>query len=219
MKELAMDCHAFDWRGYGLGELPPAEMAECERHLGSCAQCRTELSRWQATLSAVRNLPQVEPPRRIVFVSDPILPEPWWRRMWKAGPQLGFASAAMLSLAIVTHGLLARPPAATAPAPQPGIEARIHTAAQLEVERRLPAAVDAAWNTAFEQRLQTELRPALAQLERQLTEREKLDVANYEQQSETKRQSDLKAVRYALETYERRLNFATLTASRRSGGD
>ena len=72
-----MDCHAFDWRGYGLGELPPAEMAECERHLGSCAQCRTELSRWQATLSAVRNLPQVEPPRRIVFVSDPILPEPW----------------------------------------------------------------------------------------------------------------------------------------------
>jgi len=67
--------------------------------------------------------------------------------------------------------------------------------------------------------LQTELRPALAQLERQLTEREKLDVANYEQQSETKRQSDLKAVRYALETYERRLNFATLTASRRSGGD
>jgi len=62
-----MDSHAFDWRGYGLGELPPAEMAECERHLGSCAQCRTELSRWQATLSAVRNLPQVEPPRRIVL--------------------------------------------------------------------------------------------------------------------------------------------------------
>ena len=37
-----MDSHVFDWRGYGLGELPPAEMAECERHLGSCAQCRTE---------------------------------------------------------------------------------------------------------------------------------------------------------------------------------
>ena len=139
--------------------------------------------------------------------------------MWKAGPQLGFASAAMLSLAIVTHGLLARPPAATAPASQPGIEARIHAAAQIEVERRLPAAVNAAWNAAFEQRLQTELRPALAQLERQLTEREKLDVANYEQQSEMKRQADLKAVRYALETYERRLNFATLSASRRSGGD
>jgi hypothetical protein len=219
MKELAMDCHAFDWRGYGLGELPAAEAAECERHLDTCAQCRTELSRWQATLSALRNLPQAEPPRRIVFVSDPVLPEPWWRRMWKAGPQLGFASAAMLSLAILAHGLLARPPAATAPAPQPGIEARIQAATRQEVERRLPAAVDSAWNAELERRMQAELRPALAQLERQLTEREKLDVANYEQRSEKQRQADLQAVRYALETYERRLNFALLSASRRSGGD
>ena len=214
-----MDCQAFDWRGYGLGELRPAEAAECARHLDSCATCRAELSRWQATLAAVRSLPQVEPPRRIVFVSDPVLPEPWWRRMWKAGPQLGFASAAMLSLAIVTHGLLARPPAATAPAPQPGIEARIQAAARTEVERRLPAAADAAWNAALERRLQAELRPALAQLERQLTEREKLEAANYEQRSEKQRQADLQAIRYALETYERRLNFAMLSASRRSGGE
>jgi len=125
----------------------------------------------------------------------------------------------MLSLAIVTHGLLARPPATTAPAPQPGIEARIHTAAQLEVERRFARGRRRRLEHRIRAALATELRPALAQLERQLTEREKLDVANYEQQSETKRQSDLKAVRYALETYERRLNFATLTASRRSGGD
>lgn len=209
-----MDCHAFDWRGYGLGELPAAEAAECERHLDSCEKCRMELSRWQTTLAAVRSLPQVEPPRRIVFVSDTGLPEPWWRRMWKAGPQLGFASAAMLSLAIVTHGLVARPPAATAPAPQAGIEARIQAEAQKEIERRLPAAV----NAALEQRFQNEVRPALVQMERQVAEREKLDVANYEQQSDKKRQADLQAVRYALETYERRLNFAMVSA-RRSGGD
>jgi len=109
----------------------------------------------------------------------------------------------MLSLAILAHGYLARPMAATAPAPQPGIEARIQAAAEHEVERRL----------------QAELRPVLAAMERQSAEREKLDVARSEQRMDDKREADLKAVRYALETYERRLNFALLSASRRSGGD
>jgi len=203
VKELAMECHEFDFRGYVLGELPAVEAAECERHCGACEKCRQELGRWQATLAAVQSLPQVEPPRRIVFVSDPILPEPWWRRMWKAGPQLGFASAAMLSLAIVTHGVLARPPAATAPAPQAGIEARIEAAAQREVERRV----------------QAEVRPVVAQMERQWNEREKLDLANYEQRAEKKRETDLQAIHYAFEAYDKRLNFILLSASRRSGGE
>ncbi|MGO9240672.1 MAG: hypothetical protein ACLQBJ_07655 [Bryobacteraceae bacterium] len=194
-----MECHEFDFRGYALGELPVAEAAECERHCGACEQCRLELGRWQATLAAVQSLPQVEPPRRIVFVSDPILPEPWWRRMWKAGPQLGFASAAMLSLAIVTHGVLARPPAATAPAPQAAIEA----AAQREVERRV----------------QAEMRPVVAEMARQLNEREKLDLANYEQRAEKKRETDLQAIRYAFEKSDQRLNFILQSASRRSGGE
>jgi len=158
-----MDCQAFDWRGYGLGELPAGEAAAHERHLKTCEQCRMEFSRWHATLTAVRSLPQVEPPRKIVFVSDAVLPEPWWRRMWKVTPQWGFASAALLSLAIVAHGFVVRPPA-TAPAPQPGFEARVQAAvqkeAQKEMEKRLPAAVDAA----VEQRLQNEIRPAMARL-------------------------------------------------------
>ncbi|MGD0578678.1 MAG: hypothetical protein ABSC08_07100 [Bryobacteraceae bacterium] len=95
-----------------------------------------------------------------------------------------------------------------------GDRARIQAEAQKEIERRLPAAV----NAALEQRFQNEVRPALVQMERQVAEREKLDVANYEQQSDKKRQADLQAVRYALETYERRLNFAMLSA-RRGGGD
>jgi len=46
----------------------------------------------------------------------------------------------------------------------------------------------------------------------------KIELTNYAKESDKQRQADLQAVRYALETYERRLNFAMLTA-RRGGGE
>jgi hypothetical protein len=218
-----MECARFDWKGYALGELSAAETAECDRHVHACERCRVEMGRWQTTVASLRNLPQVEPPRRIVFVPEPGAgsisgssnEDPWWRRMWNSGPQLGFASASVLALAILAHGLMARVPAALAPAQSAQMEALIHEAAMKEVDRLLPQAMDAALNRAMDQRLRTELRPALAGLKQQLAQEEQLHAAGLEQ----KRDADLKAIRYAFERLEQRLNYATLSSARPQGGE
>ncbi len=209
-----MECARFDWKGYALGELSAAETAECDRHAGACERCRAELERWRTTVTSLRNLPQAEPPRRIVFVPEPVVENPWWRSMWHSSPQLGFASAFVLALAIVSHGLLARVPASPAPAPAQ-MQALIHAAAVNEVHRLLPQAMDAALKTAMDRRLQEELNPALASIKRRLTQEEQLRLAGVEQ----RRDADQKAVRYAFERLERRLNYATLSSARPQGGE
>ena len=55
-----------------------------------------------ATIAALRALPYEEPPRRIAFVSDKVFEPTWWQRLW-AAPKWGFASAALLSGAILFH--------------------------------------------------------------------------------------------------------------------
>jgi len=82
----------------------------------------------------------------------------------------------------------------------------------------LPAAVDAALNSALEQRMQSEIRPAMARLERQSSERMKIELTNYAKESDKRRQADLQAVEYAFKTYNRRLDFA-LASARSGGGD
>jgi hypothetical protein len=160
----------------------------------------------------------VEPPRRIVFAPEPAEGEAsWWRRMWQSSPQLGFASAAVLALAIVAHGLLARVPA---PAPEPAaqvaqIDARIHEEARKEVSRLLPQAVDAALKTTLEEKFRKDLPSAFAGLQRQLSQQEQFHSAGLEQ----RRDADQKAVRYAFEKLERRVNYAMLSASRPQGGE
>ena len=206
-----MECTGFDWKGYALGELSAAETAEHERHARTCEHCRTDLARYQATVAGLRSLPMVEPPRRIVFAPEPAEREPWWQRMWQSGPQLGFASAAVLALAIVAHGLLARVPAASAPGPASQVEARIHEEAQQEVARRLPQAVDAA----VERRFNDEIRPAFASFKTQVLQEAKLREAGFEQ----KRDSELKTFQYAFTRLERRLNYATLSSARPNGGE
>jgi anti-sigma factor RsiW len=221
MKESAMECTRFDWKAYALGELSAAETAECDRHAGSCERCRAELARWQTTVASLRSLPQAEPPRRIVFAPEPASnppsnnAEPWWRRMWNSGPQLGFASASVLALAIVAHGLLARMPASTAPLPTAQMQALIHVEALKEVNRMLPQAMDAALKGAMDQRLREELTPALASLKQQVSQDEQLREVGLEQ----KRDADQKAVRYAFERLERRINYATLSSARPQGGE
>lgn len=217
-----MECARIDWKGYALGELSAAETAECDRHVGTCERCRAELERWQTTAASLRSLPQVEPPRRIVFAPEPIPEsrdaEPWWRSMWHSGPQLGFASASVLALAIVAHGLLGRIPAAPAPAPAQ-MQALVHAEALKEVNRLLPQAMDAALknalNPALDRRFEEQLHPALASLKHEMSRDEQLRVAGLEQ----KRDADQRAYRYAFERLERRLNYATLSSALPQGGE
>jgi hypothetical protein len=131
--------------------------------------------------------------------------------MWQSGPQLGFASAAVLALAIVSHGLLARVPAAPGSSQSAQIEARVQEEAQREIARRLPQAVDAA----VERRFNDEIRPAVASFKTQMLQEEKLREAGFNQ----KRDSELKTFQYAFTRLEQRLNYATLSSARPNGGE
>jgi anti-sigma factor RsiW len=108
-----------DLRDYFFGEGTAQERREVERHVESCANCAMELERLGITQAALLSVPDEEPPRRIAFVSDGVFEPTWWQRFWNSTPRLGFASAAMLSAAIVAHGVMAPRPAPSMAASTP----------------------------------------------------------------------------------------------------
>ena len=136
-----MNCSPNDLKDFFFGELAEAERGRVRAHLGECSECHEEFERLRLTQSALHSLRDEEPPRRIAFVSDPVFEPHWWRRMWRSGPQLGFASAAMLAAAILVHGF-ARPQQIVNAPPQSSaaLDARIGA----EVARRIEPAVRAA---------------------------------------------------------------------------
>ena len=111
-------------------------------HVKSCAACGEELSRLRATQAALITLAEEEIPQRIGFVSDrvfePSAPRRWWAAFWGSSARLGFASAAMLSVAILVSAWTRPAPAP----PAPVAAARVDTS-QLEArfEKRLSEAV------------------------------------------------------------------------------
>lgn len=100
-----------DLKAYFFGELPDDERRRVAAHLETDATARAELSRLEATQSMLGFVQDEELPRRIAFVSDKVFESTWWQRFWASGAQLGFASAALLALAVVGHGWLSRPSA------------------------------------------------------------------------------------------------------------
>jgi len=50
-------------------ELPPPEMSEAQRHVDSCAECRHEISQFEKMHLSLRTIPELDPPRRVVFAS------------------------------------------------------------------------------------------------------------------------------------------------------
>ena len=104
-----MSCSIVDVKAYFLGELAKRERAQVESHLGACAECREELERLGVMRTALQTLPDEEVPRRIAFVSDKVFEPRWWQTIWRSGPAMGFASAALLAGAILVHGFT-RPP-------------------------------------------------------------------------------------------------------------
>jgi len=115
-----MSCSPFDLRDYFFGELPEKERRQVEAHRKTCAACREELQRLEATQAVLRTVADEEIPQRIGFVSDrvyePSLLRRWWRAFWGSAPRLVFASAAMLSVAIVVSGMYRPAPPPAAPA-------------------------------------------------------------------------------------------------------
>jgi anti-sigma factor RsiW len=104
-----MSCSPFDLRDYFLKELPAPERQQVDLHLKTCPACREEVDRLRLTKAALASLRDEEVPRRLAFVSDKIFePSPWqraWAGFWSSGARLGFASAAMLSVALVVFAV------------------------------------------------------------------------------------------------------------------
>ena len=148
-----MKCSPFELKDYFLKELPQGEAQQVEAHVKGCAVCREEVERLRLTEGALFALREEEMPQRIAFVSDKIFEPSAWRRGWAAfwgsSARLGFASAAMLSAALMVFSL-----ARTAGSPAAPLTARVAVPAapvsgpapvsEAQMEQRIQAAVDQA---------------------------------------------------------------------------
>jgi anti-sigma factor RsiW len=147
LKELAtntkgndMSCSPFDLRDYFLKELPAPDTRQVESHVRTCRSCQEELERLRLTETALFSLRDEEVPQRIAFVSDKIFEPSAWRRtwstFWNSGARLGFAGAAMLSIAILVSAM-------TRPVPviQPPPAAAVNPVSDAEIQARIDAAV------------------------------------------------------------------------------
>ena len=89
-------------REYAFDELAAPERGTLEQHLAACDECSLELDRLRLTVAALRVIPEREIPRRIAFVSDSPARKNWLAAFCNSGARLGFASACVLSIAMVT---------------------------------------------------------------------------------------------------------------------
>ena len=53
-----------------FAELSSNEIAEAQRHLAACADCRNEVESFKRTHAFLKHSPDVEPPRRIIFEAE-----------------------------------------------------------------------------------------------------------------------------------------------------
>lgn len=199
-----MSCPEFDWKAYVLSEMSPADRTRAAEHAVACPSCAAELDRLQLTRAALLTVPDEEMPRRIAFVSDKVFEPNWWRRLWNSAPRLGFASAAMLSVAILVSAILLRPAPVPVPAnaAQPD-RAQVAALVEQEVALRLPVAVKNAVDEA-NRRNEERTRNLLASTERRL---------------EFEHKAELLAVQDNLTILRRRLNQAYVASNSQAGSD
>jgi hypothetical protein len=166
-----MSCSPFDLKDYFLQELADPQRRQVEAHVKTCQPCCEELDRLRLTEAALFALREEEIPQRIAFVSDPVFePSPWRRALsafWNSGARLGFASAAMLSAALVVFALHRPAPApvvSVAPATVQAVAAGAPGLTEAEVQARIDAAVAKAV-APLEARQKTQLEQVKADLD------------------------------------------------------
>ncbi|HEY1339920.1 MAG TPA: hypothetical protein VGF59_20550 [Bryobacteraceae bacterium] len=146
-----MSCSPFDLKDYLLEELAVPQRRQVEVHVKTCGACRSELDRLRLTEAALLTLREEEIPQRIAFVSDKIFePSPmrrWWSAFWGSTARLGFASAAMLSIALVMFAFNRPAPVVQTAVPTKTISAAVSSA---EIDQRIEAAVEKAAAAAEE---------------------------------------------------------------------
>src|ERR1051326_8908330 len=78
-----------------FGDLSAREMAEAQRHLTQCSDCRQDVEQFQTTYAVLKTSPDVEPPRRILFEFEKPRAAGWiWR--WLAPMTASAAVAALV---------------------------------------------------------------------------------------------------------------------------
>jgi anti-sigma factor RsiW len=170
-----MSCSPNDLRDYFFGELADSERRQVELHVRSCSGCHEDLDRLRITHSTLLSLRDEEVPQRIGFVSDkvfePSLMHRLWLAFWGSSGRLGFASAAMLSVALV--GFTFYRPAGAAP---PVAAAQVDTAKiEARVAERVGAAVEKAVAES-EARQARKMAEVIAANERRFQEQRKADM-------------------------------------------
>jgi anti-sigma factor RsiW len=189
-----MSCSPFDLTDYFLKELAEPERHQVEAHVKSCVGCRQELDRLRVTQTALFALREEEVPQRIAFVSDKIFePSPWrraWESFWGSTARLGFASAAMLSIALMVFALTRPAPAPSVVLP-PSAPAISPAALQQQIQAAVTQAVavsEARQEKQFEKRI-ADLRQLVAwtEMDSDLSLRQELAVrrSSYEQTQAT----------------------------------
>jgi anti-sigma factor RsiW len=164
---------SIDLRAFVLGEMTQREKGAVEDHVRACRSCRDELERLTLTHSSLAMLEDEEPPRRIAFVSDRVFEPRWWQTIWHSGPAMGFASAALLAVAILAHGFARPVVTASAPAvDQAQIERRVEARLNAQFHAELTKAVDEA---------QAKQSAEFAKLQQAAELQRKSDLANYQQ--------------------------------------
>jgi len=182
-----MSCSPFDLRDYFLKELTDPQQRQVEAHVKTCPPCREEMERLRVTEAALFSLRDEEIPQRIAFVSDKVFePSPWQRWLssfWGSAARLGFASAAMLSAALVVFSLTRPAPAPDASVPPPAPVNSTTTASEADIEQRIQAAVEKAM-AAREQQQILHTRDLVAELTQS---RQRLELASQELELSQKR--------------------------------
>jgi len=191
-----MSCSPFDLRDYYFQELAENERRVTEVHVKTCAHCREELDRLRGTEAALLTLPDEEIPQRIGFVSDPVF-EPsafrrGWESLWGSASRLGFASAAMLSVALMVFAFIRPVPQIGAPAP----------------------AIDrTALEAGFSGRVNEAVGKAVAQSEARQERRTQELLAAAEKRHELETQAMMVRVQEYLEVEKKRLNTLILASN------
>jgi hypothetical protein len=188
-----MSCSEIDLKAYFLDELAAPERQQVKDHVRLCSACGDELEALATTRAALLSVPEEEPPRRIAFVSDRVFEPKWWERFWRSGPQLGFASAGVLAIAIVVHALAL--PWQTRSSPQPAAavdEAAIQKVVSAAVSKAVAESEmrhKAALEKVMEERLQ--------QVERRHEQVLSVMQAGYEERMERSRRANAVRIRNA----------------------
>jgi anti-sigma factor RsiW len=178
-----MSCSPFDLKDYFCQELANPQRLQVEAHVKTCRPCREELERLRLTEAAMLSLREEEIPQRIAFVSDQVFePSPlrrWWEAFWGSSARLGFASAAMLSAALVFYAAERPKTIVERTVVQAPVKTASYAPTHAEIQQRIDRAVAAALPGAVEQAVTVRTKELVAQLDQTRKEMNWTD-ANFE---------------------------------------